>query len=204
MVHGDDNGLVLPPKVAPIQVIIVPIQMSKEGVLKKCREIYEVLKKNNIRVKLDDTDKTPGWKFSNYEVKGVPLRIELGPRDIENNSLTLVKRNDYTKRSISLDSYLEEVKSTLEEIQNELYKKAYEHLQNNIHEAKTYDEFKDYISKGGYVKICWCGNRSCEDKIKEDTNATSRCMPFDEKEFSDTCPVCGKKAKHVIYFAKSY
>jgi len=204
MVHGDDNGLVLPPKVAPIQVVIVPIQMNKEGVLNKCHEIYNTLKENNIRVKLDDTDKTPGWKFSEYEVKGVPLRIEIGPKDIDNNSLILVKRNDYSKTKVSLDSYVSEVKNFLEEIQKDLYKKAYNHLRNNIHEARTYDEFKELIQKGGYVKIMWCGNRECEDKIKEDTQATSRCMPFDEKDFSDTCPVCGKKAKHLIYFAKSY
>ncbi len=204
MVHGDDNGLVLPPFVAPIQVVIIPIQMAKEGVLKKCREVFELLKNAGIRVKLDDGDKTPGWKFSEYEVKGVPLRIEIGPRDLTNNVATIVKRYDGSKETISLDKMVEEVKRLLVSIHEEMYQKALKNLLANIKEVHSYDELKEVVNKGGYAKMMWCGDEACENKIKEDTNATSRCLPFDQTAFDDTCPVCGKKAKYVIYFAKSY
>ncbi len=204
MVHGDDNGLVLPPFVAPIQVAIVPIQMAKEGVMKKCHEVYNELKEMGLRVKLDDSDKTPGWKFSEYEMKGVPLRIEIGPRDIQNNVLTIAKRNDGSKETISIDNVKEEVSRLLKKIHEEMYQAAFKNLLNNITEVHTYEELKEVVNKGGYAKMMWCGDEACENKIKEDTNATSRCMPFDQTSFSEVCPVCGKKAKYVIYFAKAY
>ena len=204
MVHGDDNGLVLPPFVAPTQAVIVPIQMAKEGVMKKCHEVYDELKKSGIRVKLDDSDKTPGWKFAEYEVKGVPLRIEIGPRDIQNNVLTIVKRNDGTKEQISIDNVTSEVNHLLKRMHEEMYQAAFKNLLANIKEVHSYEELKEVVNKGGYAKMMWCGNEECENKIKEDTNATSRCMPFDQTFFDDVCPVCGKKAKYVIYFAKAY
>ena len=204
MVHGDDNGLVLPPFVAPIQAVIVPIQMAKEGVMKKCHEVFDELKKSGIRVKLDDSDKTPGWKFAEYEVKGVPLRIEIGPRDIQNNVLTIVKRNDGSKEQISIDDVTNEVNRLLKKIHEEMYQTAFKNLLANIKEVHTYEELKEVVNKGGYAKMMWCGDEECENKIKEDTNATSRCMPFDQTAFDDVCPVCGKKAKYVIYFAKAY
>lgn len=204
MVHGDDNGLVLPPFVAPTQAVIVPIQMAKEGVMKKCHGIYDELKKSGIRVKLDDSDKTPGWKFAEYEVKGVPLRIEIGPRDIQNNVLTIVKRNDGAKEQISIDNVTSEVNHLLKRMHEEMYQAAFKNLLANIKEVHSYEELKEVVNKGGYAKMMWCGNEECENKIKEDTNATSRCMPFDQTFFDDVCPVCGKKAKYVIYFAKAY
>ncbi len=204
MVHGDDNGLVLPPFVAPIQAVIVPIQMAKEGVMKKCHEVFDELKQNGIRVKLDDSDKTPGWKFAEYEVKGVPLRIEIGPRDIQNNVLTIVKRNDGVKEQISIDNVTAEVNRLLKKMHEEMYHAAFKNLLANIKEVHSYEELKEVVNKGGYAKMMWCGDEECENKIKEDTNATSRCMPFDQTAFDDVCPVCGKKAKYVIYFAKAY
>ena len=204
MVHGDDNGLVLPPFVAPIQVVIIPIKMNEPGVLAKAREVEEELKASDIRVKLDASDKTPGWKFSEYEMKGVPLRIEIGPKDLANNSCMIHKRNDGTKEKYSLENIDNTAKKLLEKIHKEMYDKALHNLLDNIKEAHTYDEVKEIVNKGGYCKMMWCGDEACENKIKEDTNATSRCMPFDQVFFDDICPVCGKKAKYVVYFAKAY
>ncbi len=205
MVHGDDNGLVLPPYVAPIQVVIVPIQQAKPGIMNKCHELKERLEKMNLRVKLDDTDRTPGWKFAEYEMKGVPVRIELGPRDLENNVVTICKRNDHEKIQISIDKLEDEIPQLLATIHEEMYQKALKQLLNSITEVHTYDELKEVVNvKGGYAKMMWCGCEECENKIKEDTNATSRCMPFDQKPFMDTCPICGKKATKVVLFAKAY
>ncbi len=205
MVHGDDNGLVLPPYVAPIQVVIVPIQQAKPGIMNKCHELKERLEKMNLRVKLDDTDRTPGWKFAEYEMKGVPVRIELGPRDLENNVVTVCKRNDHEKIQISIDKLEDEIPQLLATIHEEMYQKALKQLLNSITEVHTYDELKEVVNvKGGYAKMMWCGCEECENRIKEDTNATSRCMPFDQKPFMDTCPICGKKATKVVLFAKAY
>lgn len=205
MVHGDDNGLVLPPYVAPIQVVIVPIQQAKLGIMNKCHELKERLEKMNLRVKLDDTDRTPGWKFAEYEMKGVPVRIELGPRDLENNVVTVCKRNNHEKIQISIDKLEDEIPQLLATIHEEMYQKALKQLLNSITEVHTYDELKEVVNvKGGYAKMMWCGCEECENKIKEDTNATSRCMPFDQKPFMDTCPICGKKATKVVLFAKAY
>lgn len=205
MVHGDDNGLVLPPYVAPIQVVIVPIQQAKPGIMNKCHELKERLEKMNLRVKLDDTDRTPGWKFAEYEMNGVPVRIELGPRDLENNVVTVCKRNNHEKIQISIDRLEDEIPQLLATIHEEMYQKALKQLLNSITEVHTYDELKEVVNvKGGYAKMMWCGCEECENKIKEDTNATSRCMPFDQKPFMDTCPICGKKATKVVLFAKAY
>ena len=206
MVHGDNNGLVLPPRVAPIQVMIIPIQQQKPGVLDKANEVMEQLKAAGIRAKVDASDKTPGWKFSDAEMRGIPLRIEIGPRDIENNACVIAKRNDGTKNTYSLDETLPDtINKLLDTIHDEMYQKALKHRDENIRQATTYDQFKDIIAtKGGYVKIMWCGDEECENKIKADTTATSRCIKEDEEAFSDVCPVCGKPAKKVVYFAKSY
>ena len=204
MVHGDDNGLVLPPYVAPIQAVIVPIRMNEPGVLSKSRELKEQLENAGIRVKLDDSDKTPGWKFSEYEMKGVPVRIEVGPKDIENNSCMISKRNDGTKTKYSLENLAETVQNLLKTIHSEMYSAALRNLTENIKEAHTYDELKEIVNVGGYAKIMWCGDEACENKIKEDTAATARCLPFDQIAFDDKCPICGKEAKHVVYFAKAY
>ena len=204
MVHGDDNGLVLPPHVAPIQVVIVPIRMNEPGVLAKTRELKETLFNAGFRVKLDDSDKTPGWKFSEYEMKGVPIRIEVGPKDIANNSCMISKRNDGTKTKYSLDNIESTIKELIETIHKEMYAAALKNLLDNITEVHTFEELKEVVDKGGYAKMMWCGDRECEDKIKELTNATARCIPFDQVPFADTCPICGKKAKYVVLFAKAY
>ncbi len=206
MVHGDDNGLVLPPYVAPIQVMIVPIQQNKPGVLDKAEEIRQALQAKGIRVKVDASDKSPGWKFSEQEMRGIPLRIEIGPKDIENNHCVIAKRNDGVKQTVELDADLAGiVTSLLQTIHEEMLEKANQHRLENTHEVKTYAEFKEVLeTKGGYIKAMWCGDEACEIKIKEDTNATSRCMKDEETAHSDTCVCCGKKAKHIVYFAKAY
>ncbi len=204
MVHGDDNGLVLPPFVAPIQVVIIPIQMQKEGVNKKCEEIYETLNNAGIRVKFDKSDKTPGWKFSEYEMKGVPLRIELGPRDLEKGVVTICKRNDGSKEVVNINDILNEVNRLLKLVHEEMYNAALKNLLANIREVHTEKELKEALDKGGFVKMMWCGDEACEIAIKERYQATSRCMPFDQIRFDETCPICGKKAKYVIYFGRAY
>ncbi len=204
MVHGDDNGLVLPPYVAPIQVVIIPIAQQKPNVLPEARKIYELLTKHNIRVKIDETDKTPGYKFADWEMKGVPLRLEIGPRDIENNRCVLVKRNTQEKIIVNQDDLLNQVDLLLKIIHREMYQKAYQFLLDHITEVHSLDELKQVVDKGGYAKMMWCGDEDCENKIKELTTATARCMPFNQQEFDDVCPICGKKAKKVVLFAKAY
>ncbi len=205
MVHGDDNGLVLPPYVAPTQIVIVPIQMSKPGVIKKCEELLKKLQKAGFRVKLDKSDKTPGWKFNEYEMKGVPLRIELGPKDLEKNHIVLVRRVDREKKFVEIDKNLTTIiKNELQDIHNEMYKRALMNLLNNIREVHSSEEFEEAIAHGGYVKMMWCGDEECENKLKEKYQTTIRCIPFDQIAIDDICPVCGKKAKYLIYAAKAY
>ena len=204
MVHGDDEGLVLPPYVAPTQIVIVPIQMNKPGVSKKCEELYETLKEK-YRVKIDMSDRTPGWKFAEYEMKGVPLRIEVGPRDLEKNQATVVFRHTREKIQVSLDELVNNIDGYLRKMHDEMYKKALEFVKDSTRVAHTYDEFKQIINeKAGYVKMMWCGCKECEEKIKEETNATSRCIPFNQEHIGDVCPVCGKKATKMVLFAKAY
>ena len=204
MVHGDDNGLVLPPFVAPIQTVIIPIQMQKEGVLDTANKIKAELEKLNIRVKLDDSDKTPGWKFSEYEMKGIPLRIEIGPRDIQAGVCTIVKRNDGTKEVVKLDEIHTEIPRLLKVIHEEMYQKALENLAANVKEAHNLEELGKIVEKGGYAKVMWCGDVACENKVKEMFNATSRCMPFAQIKIDDHCAICGGEAKYLILFAKAY
>ncbi len=206
MVHGDNNGLVLPPHVAPTQIVIVPIQMQKEGVLKKAQEIEDILKKAGYRVKLDADDSvTPGWKFHEYEMKGVPLRIEIGPRDIANGVFVASKRNDGVKATYQLDDLVVTVNNLLEKIHEEMYEKALKYLLNHTTEVHNYEELKATLEgKGGYAKMMWCGCEECENKIKSDLAATTRCMPFDQTSFDDVCPICGKKATKVVLVAKAY
>ena len=205
MVHGDDNGLVLPPYVAPIQAIVIPVAQQKPGVIPAARELAQMLKDAGVRVKLDESDKTAGWKFSEYEMKGVPIRVEIGPRDMENGVVTLAKRNTGEKISVKKEEMVESVKTLLDTIHKEMYEKAYRYLLDHVTEVKSMDELKDVLeTKGGYCKMMWCGDRACEDKIKEATNATARCIPFNQMSFDDTCPCCGKKASKVVLFAKAY
>ena len=204
MVHGDNSGLVLPPKIAPKQLMIVPIAMHKEGVAEKASELCERLKKA-VRADIDLSDKTPGWKFAEYEMKGIPVRLEIGPRDIENNSCVLVRRDNGEKITASLDNIEETVTALLDDIQSSLYEKALRHREENTFDALTYDEFKETVDKnGGFVRAMWCGDVECENKIKEDTGATARCMPFEQKTLRDTCVCCGKKAKSMVYWGRAY
>ena len=204
MVHGDDNGLVLPPFVAPIQIVIVPIKMNETGVLQKAKDLEKKLSFAGFRVKLDDSDKSPGWKFSEYEMKGVPLRIEVGPKDLANNTCMIAKRNDGLKERYSLENIEETVSQLLKQIHKEMYDSAFENLLANIHEGKTFDEVEKIVNNGGYAKMNWCGKRACEEKVKELTNATARCMPFDQIMFEEKCPICGDEAKFLVLFAKAY
>ncbi|MBQ8164866.1 MAG: proline--tRNA ligase [Clostridia bacterium] len=204
MVHGDDNGLILPPAIAPIQTIIVPIAMHKEGVLDKANEVKARLA-SKFRVKVDDSDKMPGWKFAEYEMKGVPVRLELGPRDIENNQCVLVRRDTNEKIAVSLDNIEDELEKLLKAVHDNMYEKALERLESRIYEAHDYDEFKQTVEeKPGFIKAMWCGELDCELKIKEDTTATSRCMPFDAEAIDDKCVCCGKPAKKLVIWGKAY
>ena len=203
MVHGDNNGLVLPPRIAPTQVVIVPIQQQKEGVLDKAFELRDVL--SNFRVKVDDSDKSPGWKFSESEMRGIPVRVEIGPRDIENNEAVLVRRDTHEKITVSLDEIEAKVGELLDTIQNDMLERARAHCDSHTYVATTYDEFVKTINeKHGFVKAMWCGDKACEDKIKEDTAATSRCMPFAQEHLSDKCVCCGKPAKKMVYWGRAY
>ncbi len=205
MVHGDDNGLVLPPFVAPTQVVIVPIQQNKPGVLEKCRDIASKLKQIGIRVKVDESDRSPGWKFAEYEMKGMPIRLELGPRDLDQGVVVAAKRNDGQKLNLQIAELEKEIPMLLNTIHQEMYQKALRFVLEHTTVAKDYDALKEIVNvKGGYAKMMWCGNQACEDKIKEETNATSRCIPFDQEKIGDTCPICGKKASKVVLFAKAY
>ena len=206
MVHGDDNGLVLPPRVAPIQVMIVPVMQHKEGVLDKAYEIEKQLKAAGLRVKVDASDKTPGYKFADAEMRGIPLRLEIGPKDIEKGQCVLAKRLDGTKEFYALNDELPTtIHQLLDQIHDEMYEKALKFRNENIRTAKTYDEFKEILdTKAGYIRMMWCGDEACESQIKEETGATSRCIKEDEEPFGDVCPICGKPAKKVVYFAKAY
>ena len=203
MVHGDNNGLVLPPRIAPTQVVIVPIQQQKEGVLEKAFALKDVL--SNFRVKVDDSDKSPGWKFSESEMRGIPVRVEIGPRDIENNEAVLVRRDTHEKITVSLDEIEAKISELLDTIQSDMLERARAHRDSHTYVATTYDEFVKTINeKPGFVKAMWCGDQACEDKIKEDTAATSRCMPFAQENLSDKCVCCGKPAKKMVYWGRAY
>ncbi len=204
MTHGDDNGLVLPAPIAPIQVVIVPIASHKEGVVEKATEICNNLKKV-CRVKLDNSDQTPGWKFAEYEMKGVPLRLEIGPRDIENNQCVVVRRDNREKIFVNLDELTTRIPELLAEYQSALYNKALERRTSMTYDAKTLDEIKEIAdSKPGFIRAMWCGDRECEDKLKEVAGITSRCMPFAQEKIGDTCVCCGKKADKMLYWGKAY
>jgi len=203
MVHGDNNGLVLPPRIAPVQVMIVPVQQQKEGVLDKAFELCDVL--SGFRVKVDDSDKSPGWKFSESEMRGIPVRVEIGPRDIENNVAVLVRRDTHEKLTVSLDELAEKVGELLDTIQHDMLERARAHRDSHTYVATNYDEFVQTINeKPGFVKAMWCGDQACEDKIKEDVQATSRCMPFEQEHLSDVCVCCGKPAKKMVYWGRAY
>ncbi|MGI6378347.1 MAG: proline--tRNA ligase [Bacilli bacterium] len=206
MVHGDDEGLVMPPYVAPIQCIVIPIQMAKPGILEQARSIKERLKALGIRVQLDDSDKSPGWKYSEYEMKGVPLRIELGPKDLTKKQAVVVFRHNREKVFVPLEELEQRIPELLARMHQELYEAAKKRADEATVNCCDYEEFKEIMARpySGYVKMMWCGDEACENKIKEETTATTRCIPFHQEQLGKTCPVCGKPAKKMVYFAKAY
>lgn len=204
MVHGDDSGLVLPPALAPLQLVIIPIAQHKPGVLDKAYEIKEQLSKS-VRVKVDDTDKMPGWKFSEHEMKGVPLRLEIGPKDIEKQQVVLVRRDTGEKLFVPMEELEEKVPQLMEQIQKDLLEKARQHRDNHTYIAHTLEEFeKTVVEKPGFIKAMWCGDVECENEIKERTGATARCIPFEQEDLGSTCVCCGKPSKHMVYWGKAY
>ncbi len=205
MVHGDDSGLVLPPHIAPTQVMIIPIAQHKPGVLEKAAELKEALSAAGLRVKVDESDKNPGWKFSEQEMRGIPLRVEIGPKDIEAGQAVIVRRDNREKQIVALADLADAAKAALEQEQADMLERARAFLESHIYEATTYDEFKDTIAnKPGFVKAEWCGELDCELKIKEDTTATARCMPFAQEHIADTCVCCGRPAKKMVIWGKAY
>ena len=204
MVHGDNSGLVLPPAIAPTQLVVIPIAMHKEGVIEKAEELTKRLSKI-ARVKSDLSDKAPGWKFSEYEMKGVPIRLEVGPKDIENNQVVLARRDTGEKIIVSMEQLEEKVEELLKDIQTNLLEKATQNRNSKTYSATNLADFEKTINETpGFVKAMWCGDKACEDAIKEKTGATSRCIPFEQEEIADTCVCCGKKAKHMLYWGRAY
>ena len=204
MTHGDDNGLVLPPRIAPTQVMIVPIAMHKGGVLEKAQELCQRLQKE-FRVKLDASDNSPGWKFAEYEMKGVPLRLEIGPKDIENNQCVLVRRDNREKVVVPLDQLEQKVAELLDAVHDGLYQKALQNRENRTWSATTMEEIVELANtKSGFIKTMWCGDLACEMAMKEKAGLTSRCMPFEQEHLGDVCPICGKPAKTMVVWGKAY
>ena len=206
MSHGDDNGLVLPPAVAPIQVVIIPVAMHKEGVLEKARELEQQLKEAGIRVKVDDSDNSAGWKFSEYEMKGVPLRLEIGPKDIEKGQCVLVTRHTREKTFAPLERLEDTIQQKLQEVHCGLYQRALDNMQARTTACLTMEDIITALdTKGdGFIKAMWCGDEACEEMVKEKTGVGSRCIPLDQEHLSDTCVCCGRPAKAMVYWAKAY
>ena len=205
MAHGDNRGLKLPPKVAPIQIVIVPVAMHKNGVKEKATEIYKILSEK-YRVELDQREQySPGYKFNDWEMRGVPVRIEIGPRDIESNKCVLVRRDTSEKIEINLNKLMEELENILEDIQETMFKECQKNIKNKTSIAINMDEFiKNINEHQGYIKAMWCGDPKCEEKIHEETGAKSRCIPFEQEILSDKCVCCGKKADKLVVWARQY
>ena len=205
MVHGDNSGLVLPPRIAPTQVMVIPIAQHMEGVLDKAYAIRDELIQAGFKVKVDDSDKSPGWKFSEQEMKGIPVRIEIGPKDIEAGQAVIVRRDTREKIVTALENLSAKLAQVLDTMQKEMLERARAHRDSHTYDVQTYEEFVKTINeKPGFVRAMWCGDQACEDKIKEDTTATARCMPFKQEKLSDVCVCCGKPAKALVYWGKAY
>ena len=205
MAHGDNRGLKLPPRVAPIQAVLVPIAAHKEGVIEKTSAIYDSLK-NKFRMKFDDRDNvSPGFKFNDWEMRGVPVRIEIGPRDLEEGVAVLVRRDTAEKITVKIEDLESELEKILETIQQSMFNACVERRNSKTTVAYTLEEIEKNLAENqGYVKTMWCGDRACEDKVKEVTGAPSRCMPFEQEHLADTCPICGKKAEKMIVWGRQY
>jgi prolyl-tRNA synthetase len=205
MTHGDNSGLVLPPRVAPIQLVVIPIAAHKPGVTEKARELAELLKNAGIRVKTDESDNSPGWKFAEYEMKGVPIRLEVGPKDIENSQCVLVRRDNGEKLAVSFDSLADTALRLLDDIHDGMFAKALKNLQENTHVAHSLEEAKAIqLEKGGFVKTMWCGDLDCEMKMKDEAGMSSRCRPYNQEQLDDHCAICGKKAKEMVIWGVAY
>ena len=205
MVHGDDDGLVLPPRISPVQVVIIPVAQHKEGVLDKAYELKAELTKR-FRTKLDDSDHAPGWKFAEYEMKGVPVRVEIGPKDIEKGQCVVVRRDTREKYFVPLEGLSDYIAELLDTIHNDMYERARKNTEEKTFTATNFDEFVDTAKNHpGFIKAMWCGDSACEDKLKDATGGVkSRCIPFVEEHISDVCVCCGKPAKHQVYWGKQY
>lgn len=205
MVHGDDRGLKLPPHIAPLQVRVMPIRMTDENNVKIAKELYEKLKTAGIRVDIDLSDKTPGYKFSECEMKGIPLRLEIGPKDIEKGCCVLARRDNGEKVEVKLDGIEKSVKDLLETIQSDMFKAAKEYLDSHIDTALTKDELISKMNnKTGFIKAMHCGCEECEQVLKDEAGITSRCIPIEQETLSDKCVICGKPAKYEVIWGKAY
>ena len=205
MTHGDNNGLVLPPQIAPIQVMVIPVAQHKPGVIEKAQELYDTLKAAGIRVKIDTSDNSLGWKCAQYEMKGVPLRVEIGPKDMENGVCVAVRRDNGEKVTVALSELAEKIPQLLCEVQQGLYNKAKANLDSHTYVAHSLEEAKKLQEEnGGFIKTMWCGELDCELKMKEEAGMSSRCIPFEQEQLSDVCACCGKPAKHMIYWGVAY
>lgn len=203
MVHGDNSGLVLPPRIAPVQIMVIPIQQKKDGVLDKAYELRDRL--SNFRVKVDDADKSPGWKFSEQEMRGIPIRVEIGPKDIEANKCVICRRDTREKTEVSLDELEVKAGEILDKMQAEMLERARAHRDAHTYTAGNMEEFRRlFTEESGFVKAMWCGEQDCEDKIKEELAVTSRCMPFGQEKTGDVCVCCGRPAKKMVYWGRAY
>ncbi len=205
MTHGDNEGLVLPPRIAPVQLVVIPVASHKAGVTGKAAELLEIVKQAGVRAKIDTSDNSPGWKFAEYEMKGIPLRLEVGPRDIEKGQCVLVRRDNREKTIVKFEELEKAVPELLDGIQKSLYEKALKNRDEHTYTANTLDEMKGILKdRTGFIKSMWCGNRACEEKVKEETGMPSRCMPFEQEHISDVCPVCGRPANKMVVWGIAY
>ena len=205
MTHGDDNGLVLPPRVAPIQAIVIPVAQHKPGVLDAAAALRDRLNAAGVRAKLDDSDNSPGWKFAEYEMKGVPVRVEIGPRDLEKGQCCLARRDTGEKSFVALDELESQVQSLLTAVHDNLYAQAEKNLEDNTFDLNSWQEVKEMVeTKGGFARTKWCGKLECELKMKELAGVSSRCMPLKQSGTEGVCPVCGEKCTTDIYWGVAY
>lgn len=205
MTHGDDSGLMLPPRVAPVQIVVIPVAAHKPGVLEKAAELVSTLKAAGLRAKSDSSDQSPGWKYSEYEMKGVPLRIEVGPRDIENGQCVAVRRDNRQKEIIPFDALASRIPELLEDIQQGMFDRAMKNLTDHTYSAQSLDEAKAIIAeKSGFIKMMWCGDEACELKVKEEAGMTSRCIPLEQEHLGDNCAICGKPAENMVCWGIAY
>jgi prolyl-tRNA synthetase len=203
MTHGDNNGLVIPPRIAPIQAIVLPIAAHKPGVTEAAEAVVERLKAVGIRAKGDFSDNSAGWKFAQYEMKGVPLRIEIGPKDLEKGQFVAARRDNGEKVFLPLDELETAVAKLLDDVHDGLFAKAKQNLDSHIWPATTVEEVKEK-AQDGFVKTMWCGDTACEEKMKELAGVSSRCIPFEQENLGDVCPCCGKPAKHMVIWGIAY